>query len=289
MLYLNTDLPAIETLQAEGLPICQGSPKRALQVWLLNLMPLKCATELDLCRMLAASGIDVQLTLVKFPGQTYKSTPQAYIEAHYQDLDGTIWQQKVDGLIITGAPLENIPFEDVYYWDKLCHLMEWSSTHVVSTLNICWAAQAALYFHYGVQKHPLSAKMFGVFSQSVYCSEHLLMKDLGKEFPMPHSRHTEVLHAELPPNVQVLAGGGKSQMGILVDDARRQVFAIGHLEYEPFTLDGEYRRDLSKGLPIQLPENYYHNDNPDCGIIFSWRTAALQFYKNWLTYLVKNS
>ena len=144
MLYLNTELPALHQLRTEGLPIARGHHDAALNVWMLNLMPLKCATELDLCRMLAASGIEVNLTLVKFPGQTYRSTPQAYVEAHYLDLDSAMLRHTIDGLIITGAPLENIPFEAVRYWKDLCCLMTWSTTHTRSTLNICWAAQAAL-------------------------------------------------------------------------------------------------------------------------------------------------
>lgn len=285
MLYLNTDLPALHQLRTEGVPIASGHHDAALNVWMLNLMPLKCATELDLCRMLAASGIEVNLTLVKFPGQTYKSTPQAYVEAHYLDLDSAMLRHTIDGLIITGAPLENIPFEAVRYWEDLCCLMTWSTTHTRSTLNICWAAQAALYFHHRVPKHPLAAKMFGVFPQTVYRPDHPLMQGLGTAFPMPHSRHTEVQREALPPEIEVLAGGGKSGLGILADAMRRQVFAIGHLEYEPLTLDGEYRRDLAKGLPILPPENYYFDDCPDRGVDFSWRTAALQFYKNWLTTL----
>lgn len=281
MLYLNSPIAAFETLVNEGLPIAVGHQPHAKTMWLLNIMPLKCVTEEDLCRMLAASDVELNLTFVKIPGQTYKSTPQEYVDAHYVDLPAPLSAHHIDGLIITGAPLENMEFEDVRYWPQLCELMEWSKTHVRSTLNICWAAQAALFYHYGVQKHGLSDKMFGIFSEPVLDTAHPLMQGLGTAFPMPHSRHTEIRRAELPADVKVLAGGGKSGLGILADDARRQVFAIGHLEYEPLTLDKEYRRDLAKSLPILPPENYYHDNNPDHGVNFSWKEAALRFYRNW--------
>lgn len=281
MLHLNSAIPAIATLRDEGLPIDVGHATGAKEVWLLNLMPLKAATELDFCRMLAATDVELNLTLVKIPGQTYKSTPQTYVDTHYIDLDEGMLQRTVDGLIITGAPLEHLDFESVRYWQPLCHLMAWSNTHTRSTLNICWAAQAALYFHYGTPKHPLSHKMFGIFPQTVLQATHPLVKGLGPSFPMPHSRHTEVRRQDLPPEVAVLAGGGKSGLGLLADDALRQVFAIGHLEYAPLTLDIEYRRDLDRNLPIALPEHYYHNDRPELGVSFSWQQAALQFYNNW--------
>lgn len=281
MLYLNSAVAAFDTLRSERLPLTVGHAPHAKNVLLLNIMPLKCVTEEDLCRMLAASGIDINLTLIKIPGQTYKTTSQEYVDTHYVDFDENMMQRFTDGLIITGAPLENMDFEAVNYWPQLCTLMEWSKTHSTSTLNICWAAQAALYYHYGVRKHPLADKMFGIFPQTVFLSRHPLMQDLGNTFPMPHSRHTEVRSSELPKDVAILAGGGKTGLGLLADDERRQVFAVGHLEYEPFTLDKEYRRDLSKGLPILPPENYYLDNKPDHGVNFSWREAALTFYRNW--------
>lgn len=281
MLYLNSPIAAFEKLANEGLSIALGHQSHAKTVWVLNIMPLKCVTEEDLCRMLSATGVDINLTFVKIPGQIYKSTPQEYVDTHYTDLPSPLSPHHINGLIITGAPLENMEFEKVRYWPQLCQLMEWSKTNVRSTLNICWAAQAALFYHYGVQKHGLSDKMFGIFPQLVEVPSHPLMQGLGAVFPMPHSRHTEIRRTELPSEVQVLAGGGKSGLGILVDDARRQIFAIGHLEYEPLTLDKEYRRDLAKSLPILPPENYYHNDNPDHGVDFSWKEAALRFYRNW--------
>ncbi len=283
MLHLNAPIPALDTLRAENLPVDVSHVSGALSVWLLNLMPEKAVTECDLCRMLAASGEEINLTLVKIPGQIYKTTPQEYMNRYYVDLDETrMATASIDGLIITGAPLEHMDFTAVRYWPQLCHLMAWSIEHVRSTLNICWAAQAALHFHHGVEKHPLSQKMFGIFSQSVLMPTHPLMAELDTTFPMPHSRHTEVRAAEFPSSLRILAESTESGPAIVVDDACRQVFAIGHLEYEASTLDREYRRDRNKGLDIQLPLHYYHNDRPDDGPDFSWRTAALTFYRNWV-------
>lgn len=280
MLHLNSLIPAVAQLQAEGLPIDANHTAGSKEVALLNIMPEKCVTELDLCRMLAASGIDINLTLIKIPGQTYKTTPQEYMDTHYVDADAQWRSRDIDGLIITGAPLENMPFEQVRYWPELCQLMAWSTMHVRSTLNICWAAQAAIYFHHGVEKHPLSAKMFGIFAQDE-CALHPLLNDIDRPFSMPHSRHTEVRREEIPERVQLVSYSHEAGVGIVVDEALRQVFVFGHLEYEPTTLDREYRRDLAKGLSIAPPLHYYHNEQPSEGIRFSWREAALRFYRNW--------
>lgn len=285
MLHLSSPLDCYSTLLDEGLSVDLGHRPEAKSVWLLNIMPIKKDAEADFCRMLAASGEEVNLSLIKFPGQCYKSTPQEYVEAHYVDFDAATMQAHIDGLIITGAPLEHMPFEQVRYWSELCQLMEWSKTHAHSTLNVCYAAQAALYYHHGVPKHDISQKMFGVFAHKVLDASHPLMQGLSPHFPMPHSRHTEVRKTDFPEAVRVLAESPISGMGVAVDETARQVFDTGHLEYAPDTLDREYRRDLGKGLSIAPPVNYYHENHPERGIDFSWSEAAVVFYRNWLQQL----
>ncbi|MDO5075241.1 MAG: homoserine O-succinyltransferase [Bacteroidales bacterium] len=285
MLHLSTPIACYDTLLREGLPLKLGHCSEGKSIWLLNIMPLKQDTEADLCRMLAASGETINLTLIKFPGQTYKSTPQAYVEEHYMDFDAEAMHQHIDGLILTGAPLEHMDFEQVRYWPELCQLMEWSKTHAGSTLNICYAAQAALYYHHRVPKHDIPQKMFGVFAHQVQDEHHPLMEGLSPQFPMPHSRHTEVRKEDFPPTVKVLAESPISGIGLAIDELARQVFDTGHLEYALDTLDREYRRDLNKGLPIAPPVGYYHHDAPEAGIDFSWQQAALTFYSNWVRHL----
>ncbi|MCF0235781.1 MAG: homoserine O-succinyltransferase [Bacteroidaceae bacterium] len=284
MLHLNSLTPAVEQLRLEGLHIDAQHRPQAKTVALLNLMPEKCATELDIFRMLASSQHEINLTLLKFPGQTYKTTPPAYMEAHYIDWDATWADRTLDGLIITGAPVEQMAFEEVRYWPQLCQLMAWSRTHTRSTLNICWAAQAALHFHHGVAKHPLPHKMFGIFPQDE-CLDHPLTQGLAAGFPMPHSRHTEVRRSDIPASLQIVSHSAEAGLGIVADEHANQVFVFGHLEYEAATLNREYQRDLAKRLPIALPRHYYHNDSPALGIHFSWREVALRFYDNWLTIL----
>ena len=287
-------------------------------------MPKKAETEQDFCRMLAASGIPLNLVLLKIPGQQYKTTPQEYVDVHYVDFAPTgcdrvlIAETKtskssaesnahysdssessdalhIDALIITGAPLEQMPFEEVRYWRVLQHIWDWTVKMNIPTLNICWAAQAALYHFYGIDKRPLSHKCFGIFAQRNLAPQHPLLCGLGETFPMPHSRHTEVYLGDtdpestlqggdtqfLPEELEVLADSVVGQ-SIFYDAARLQTFVTGHLEYKADTLDGEYRRDLAKGLPIAPPLHYYIEENPESGIDFSWEETALLFYRNWL-------
>lgn len=282
MLYVNSPIPAIETLRAEGLDVVVGRPSGVPRIGLLNLMPEKVATEHDYCRMLAHSGRTLSLVLLRLPGQTYKTTPQEYVETHYEvlDLDGEA--PDLDGLIVTGAPLEQLPFESVRYWAALCRLFDWSARHVQSTLCVCWAAQAALYHSYGLPKFALAEKCFGIFEQEVLLPGHPLLNGLASSFPMPHSRHTAVDFSALPDRCLILAAGLDTGVGIVTDETLRRVMVIGHLEYASDTLDREYRRDLAKQLPIQLPQHYYHGDDPTQGIDFSWRETALTFYRNWV-------
>lgn len=285
MLYLNSAIDAINILRQEGLSLCVGTQAQAPTIALLNLMPKKQTTEVDFCRMLAQADMDLNLLLLKIPGQQYKNTAQTYVDTHYLDMDDHFFQSTTDGLIITGAPLENLAFEEVRYWNSLCQLMEWSKTAVKSTLNICWAAQAALYYHEEVPKYPLPNKKFGIFTQQNLQPQHPLLYGLGYDFPMPHSRHTTVRQADFPLELQVLAAAQPTGMGIAVNPTKRQVYVTGHLEYAADTLHKEYLRDFSRNLPISPAENYYENDNPELPIRFSWRETALTFYRNWLNTL----
>lgn len=322
MLYLPANLPAVPTLQAEGGEVATYSsanaprevfPAGTRRVLFLNLMPKKAETELDIARMLVNRSEDVALLPMKIAGQTYKTTPLSHMQAFYNDFEAFA-NDHFDGLIITGAPVEHLPFEDVRYWKQLCDIMDWAATHVHSTLCICWGAQAALYHLYGIPKYPLPAKMFGIFEQRVLTrntgvspvtesaslqaategvSELIthnsqlitrsLMEGLAPTFPMPNSRHTEVRAADVEAaGVNILAASEESGVGVMQSKDGRYVFIVGHLEYHAATLDSEYRRDLGKGLPIAAPRHYYNDDQPERGINFSWLTAARRFYGNWL-------
>lgn len=255
-----------------------------MRVLFLNLMPEKEKAELDTCHMLAASPRDVQLFPVKIAGLTYKNTPQAHMDAFYLDFE-RVEQGRFDGLIINGAPLEHLPFEEVRYWPQLCRIMDWSLTHTRSVLHICWGAQAGLYHHYGIPKYPLARKMFGIFPQQT-CGPSPLLRGLAPAFPMPGSRHTEVRAADIRhrPELRLLAESDESGVGVVIDEARRRVFCMGHLEYGAKTLESEYLRDKAKGLSIAPPEHYYEGDDPERPILFSWNAAARTFYANWLDY-----
>lgn len=310
MLYVNSQIPAIESLARLGFSLCVGKEPTLPTVGLLNLMPQKPETEFDFCKMLSAANLDVNLVLLKIPHQHYKTTPQTYVDAHYVDFAPSMAEASegalacgcgekqlpsIDGLIVTGAPLEQMSFEEVRYWKELQNIWDWTAHCGIPTLNICWAAQAALHHFYGWGKRALSEKCFGIFAQRNLAPQHPLLYGLGVTFPMPHSRHTEVCWEvagvelalsgcdwqRLPEGLEVLTDSEVGQ-SILYDAARQQTFVTGHLEYRADTLDGEYRRDLAKGLPIAPPLHYYIEDNPENGIDFSWEETALLFYRNWL-------
>lgn len=254
----------------------------AQRILFLNLMPEKVKTENDFVRILSQMPRDIQLLPMKIRNQRYKTTPQAYVDANYLDFEDYS-RSHFDKLIITGAPLEQMPFENVRYWNELCHIMEWAEEHVRSSLYICWGAQAGLYKWYGVPKYGLSDKMFGIFSQRVLVPHSLLMKGLCPVFLMPNSRHTEVRSEDIRKHsnnsLQIIAESEESGVGVIATEDCHRVFIVGHLEYASTTLDDEYRRDLSKHLPIKEPLHYYAEDGT---IDFSWRKDALQFYRNWV-------
>lgn len=283
MFFLPHSLPAAAELHTGTYSLRDwqqaGCGRRVL---LLNLMPHKPVTELDVARTLCATGIPFQLLLMKIKGQTYKTTPVEHMEAFYLDFE-ELEPHGFERLIITGAPVEQYAFEEVRYWDALCRIMDWAGNHVERTLYVCWGAQAALYHRYGIPKYGLSQKRFGVFSQQVLVPDSPLMKGLSPAFPMPNSRHTEVRRADIEalasPGLHLLAESGESGVGVLATPDCRHTYIVGHLEYEPFTLHNEYRRDLAKGLPIHAPEHYYA---PDGSVPFVWEQAAKRFYANWL-------
>ena len=295
MIYLPQDFPALQSLRAEGLAatayamggpcsLPPAIPQGAKRVLLLNLMPHKAVTDLDIARTLAQTGEDVCLLLMKIAGQTYKTTPMAYVDAYYRDFECyAAAAPTYDGLIITGAPVEQIPFEDVRYWEALCRIIDWADRAVRSTLYVCWGAQAGLYHLYGVPKYALPEKRFGIFAQTVRLASPL-MEGLSPAFPMPNSRHTEVRRNDFPADseLQILCESEESGIGAAFSEKNNATFIVGHLEYEPFTLHNEYLRDLAKGLPIQPPLHYYigapEAGRPD----YAWHSAAVRFYANWL-------
>ncbi len=287
-LIVPAGLPAAQTLAHEGisLPATPPAGVRPLRVLLLNLMPEKMRTELDFARMFAPQPQWMELTLVKIAGQTYKTTPTEHMDRFYVDFDG-LSDDSFDGLVVTGAPLEHLPFGQVRYWPQLCRILDWAENHVRSTLCVCWGAQAALYHRYGIDKHTLPHKMFGVFDQQVLASDEPLLTGMEPSFPMPHSRHTEVRRPDFPAtgDLRIVAESAESGVGIAVGHGRT-VYDFGHLEYEPLTLDREFRRDTGKGLPIDPPRHYYRDDTPGTDVVFSWHDAALRFYANWVEHYV---
>lgn len=252
---------------------------------LLNLMPEKEKTELDIIRTLTATGESCQVIPIKIQGQMYKTTPVEHMNAFYIDFD-EVERGYFERLIITGAPLEQIPFEEVRYWHQLQNIMHWADEHVCSTLYICWGAQAGLYEHYGIKKFSLPEKMFGVFPQKVLHADNPLMQNLTPTFLMPNSRHTEVRLADVLAKVEeglfTLAASDESGVGVLASTDCKRVFIVGHLEYNAYTLDNEYHRDLSKQLPIKAPLHYYDEKGE---IVYSWENDAVTFYRNWIASL----
>ncbi len=291
-LRLPDKLPAIELLKAENIfvmdsPRTGAPPLCHLRIAILNLMPLKITTETDLIRLLSNTPLHLDVELMKLSTHKSKNTPEEHIRTFYRDFS-LMRDERYDGLIITGAPVEHIEFEEVDYWRELTEVFEWSRTHVASTMFICWAAQAALYHHYGIRKYPLGEKMFGIFSQKPLHPELPLLRGFDDIFYMPHSRHTELRREDIlqVPSLTLVAEGEKSGVSIVMARGGRDIYVTGHSEYAPDTLDAEYKRDLAKGLPIHKPENYYADDDPKKGVQVSWRTHGNMLFLNWLNYYV---
>jgi homoserine O-succinyltransferase len=250
-------------------------------------MPLKMVTETDLLRNLANTPLQVELDLLYMDEHESKNTPREHMEVFYKTFD-EIKASRYDGLIITGAPVEHLEFEEVDYWDKLCEVLEWSKTHVSSTMHICWGAQAGLYYHYGIKKYPLPTKAFGIFDHHISDRNHHLVRGFDDVFPAPHSRYTENRLEDIRAHPGLVALAWSPQVGsnIVLSKDNRQIFASGHLEYNPLTLKNEFERDRAKGLEIAVPENYFPGDDPGREPVIKWRAHASLLFSNWLNYYV---
>ncbi|MBQ6595476.1 MAG: homoserine O-succinyltransferase [Clostridia bacterium] len=285
-------LPATKKLEDENIFVmhrlrADSQEIRPLRVLLLNLMPTKIATETQLARLLGNTPIQVELELLMTSSHQPKNTPEEHMISFYKTFD-EVRDRNFDGLVITGAPVEHLEFEDVEYWDELCEIMEWSKTHVTSTFHICWAAQAALYYHYGIRKYPLSAKLFGVFPHRVTHTGSILFRGFDDTFLVPHSRHTTVRREDIAavPALKILAESETAGVYAVSTDGGTQIFITGHSEYDADTLEREYLRDKEAGLPIEVPVNYYPNDDDSRRPLCTWRSSAHLLYSNWLNYFV---
>lgn len=287
-----TTLPARITLERENIFVmgrerAERQDIRPLHVAILNLMPTKIQTETQLLRLLGNSALQVEITLLQTATYQPKNTDSDHLIAHYKT-----WEQvrgeKFDGLVITGAPVEQMPFEEVDYWDELCTIMDWARTNVFSTLYICWGAQAGLYYRYGIQKYPLSQKMFGVFEHKVLVRNQKLLRGFDDTFFAPHSRHTEVRVEDIEKikDLKLLAVSKEAGAYLAASRDGRHIFVTGHSEYDPLTLKGEYDRDVSRGLPIEIPKNYFPDDDPSQPPLVRWRGHANLLFVNWLNYYV---
>ena len=291
-LIIPNRLPAGETLKKENIftmrkARAQTQDIRPLRIVIVNLMPTKIATETQLARVLANSPLQVELTLVHMDSHEAKNISQSHLDSFYKTID-EVKHEKFDGMILTGAPVEQIPFEDVDYWNELTEIMEWSKTNVYSTDHICWGAQAALYYHYGVPKYPVDKKVFGIFEQKVVRPLNPLMRGFDEVFFAPHSRHTTIKKEDVlkHKDLRILAESPESGVHILSNENGRMIFILGHQEYDKETLGIEYFRDVDKGLPIDVPKNYFKNDDPAKEPIFRWRAHASLLFTNWLNYYV---
>ena len=285
-------LPAEETLLKENIFVmketrAESQEIRPLQILLLNLMPKKIETETQLSRLLGNTPLQVELELIRTKSHESKNTPAEHMLAFYKTFDD-VKDRNFDGLIITGAPVEQMPFEEVEYWDELCAIMEWSKTHVHSTFHICWGAQAGLYYHYGIDKQPLEEKMFGIFPHKLDHKKSMLFRGFDDTFMVPHSRHTTVRREDIEaePELKILASSKEAGVYAVATKRGKQIFITGHSEYDAMTLDGEYWRDVNAGKPIKIPVNYYPGDDPKKKPQVTWRSCANLLYSNWLNYFV---
>jgi homoserine O-succinyltransferase/O-acetyltransferase len=286
------NLPAIELLKKENIFVMGNSRAsrqdiRPLRIAVLNLMPLKITTETDLVRVLSNTPLQVELDLIKLKTHTSKNTPIEHINEFYIEFE-KIRSRKYDGLIITGAPVEQLEFEEVTYWKELTEIFDWAKTHVTSSMFICWAAQAALFYYYGVPKYPLEKKMFGVFNHKVNVPFAPIFRGFDDLFYAPHSRHTEIRREDIDRVQELTVMSESDEAGVYLVSANngREVFVTGHSEYSPETLDNEYKRDVSKNLPIEIPRNYYLDNDPGKPPVVLWRSHANLLFSNWLNYFV---
>ncbi|MBQ6768023.1 MAG: homoserine O-succinyltransferase [Prevotella sp.] len=291
-LRLPDKLPAIELLKHENIFVMDYSRAhmqdiRPLKMVILNLMPLKITTETDLIRLLSNTPLQIEVNFMKLKSHTPKNTPIEHMMMFYRDFEA-MKDEKFDGMIITGAPVESLDYEQVTYWDEMQRIFAWARTHVTSTLYICWAAQAGLYYHYGIPKYPLPKKMFGIFRQRPLMPQLPIFRGFDDVFNMPHSRHSEIRREDVLAHqeLQLIADSDDCGVSIVMARGGREFFITGHLEYAPNTLDKEYRRDKDVRDDVELPQNYYRGDDPDKEPIVSWRAHANLFYSNWINYYV---
>ena len=289
---IQNDLPAREILERENIFVmdeyrAMHQDIRPLQVLILNIMPVKQDTELHLLRMLANTPLQVDITFLNMKSHISLNTSPNHLDRFYTTFDD-IRHKNYDGLVITGAPVEDMTFEEVDYWEEMCEIMDWAETHVTSTLHICWGAQAGFYHYYGINKRALPQKLFGVYPHNVSNRKTPLVRGFDDVFLAPHSRHTETpaesIHA--CPQVTVLAEGEEAGVFLAIAEEGKKIFVNGHPEYDRYTLHNEYYRDLNKGLPIHVPYNYYPNDDPTEKPLLQWRSHSNNLYTNWLNYYV---
>ena len=286
------DLPAVKTLNDENIFVMTETRAitqdiRPLKILLLNLMPKKIETETQLSRLLGNSPLQVDLELIHTKSHKSKNTSAEHLLAFYKTFDD-VKDQTFDGMIITGAPVELLPFEEVEYWEELCTIMEWTKTHVHSTFHICWGAQAGLYYHFGIDKKPLDKKMFGIFPHKADYKKSILFRGFDDVFMVPHSRHTTVDIEDIKKcsELKILASSEEAGVYAIATAEGKQIFITGHSEYDANTLANEYFRDLNEGKPIEVPKNYFPDDNPENEPVVTWRSHANLLYSNWLNYFV---
>ena len=291
-LRLPDKLPAIELLKRENIFVMNESRAlnqdiRPLRIVILNLMPLKITTETDLIRLLSNTPLQMEVYFMKLRTHTPKNTPIEHMMMFYKDFE-TLRKEKFDGMIVTGAPVESIPFEGVNYWDELRTIFDWARTHVTSTLYICWAAQACLYHYYGIPKDSLPKKVFGIFDQRALDPQLPIFRGFDDVFHMPQSRHTEVRKEDIErvEGLRIIAESDESGVGIVMARGGREFFITGHLEYAANTLDNEYKRDRGVRADVGMPLNYYRDNNPDMPPVVTWRSAGNLLYSNWINYYV---
>ena len=286
------ELPATRTLTEENIFVmtetrASGQDIRPLQILLLNLMPTKVVTETQFSRLLGNTPLQVELTLMHTASHQSKNTSEEHLLAFYSTFE-EMRHRNFDGMIITGAPVEHMPFEEVEYWDELCEIMDWSLTHVHSTFHICWGAQAGLYHHFGIQKYQLDKKLFGIFPHKADYKRSILFRGFDDVFMVPHSRHTTIRREDVEKvsKLKILASSEEAGVFALSTRNGRQIFITGHPEYDADTLNKEYVRDLTAGKPIEIPKNYFPNDDPTKTPPATWRSSANLLYSNWLNYFV---
>lgn len=291
-IQIPNDLPAAGILHNENIFVMNENRAmtqdiRPLEIVLLNLMPTKIITETQLSRLLGNTPLQVHLELMHTTSHISKNVSQEHLLTFYKSFE-ELKDRKFDGMVITGAPVENMEFEDVDYWDELCQIMEWSKTNVHSTFHICWGAQAGLYYHYGIQKKPLSEKLFGVFPHTADYKRSILLRGFDDAFWVPHSRHTTVSRKDIEaiPGLKIVASSVEAGVYAVMSKEGRQIFITGHSEYDAETLKTEYLRDKNLGLPVKVPKNYFPNDDDTQDPIVRWRSHANLLFSNWLNYFV---